>query len=102
MSDARKKAQAFVDAVRSSGTTVTSASLFGSHARGTATEDSDIDVCIVSPQFGRDYIEEMVQLRKIALTIDSRIEPVPLAPEDVVDRLATLPSEIRAYGMSLK
>lgn len=102
MNDALKKAQMFVDAVRRSGTPVTSASLFGSHVKGDATNDSDIDVCIVSPQFGHDFIEETVQLRKIALTIDSRIEPVPLTPEDVFDRLATLPSEIRKYGVPLK
>lgn len=102
MNDARKIAQSFVDAVRRSGTTVTSASLFGSYAKGTATDDSDIDVCVVSPQFGNDYIDEMVGLRKIALTIDSRIEPVPLAPKDASDRLASLPVEVRKYGVPLK
>ena len=102
MSDVLKKAQTFVDAVRRSGIKISNASVFGSYARGTATADSDIDVCIVSSQFGNDYFEEMVQLRKIALTIDSRIEPVPLTPEDADDRLWTLASEIRMYGLPLR
>lgn len=101
MNDALKKAQTFVDAVRRTGIAVSKASVFGSYARGTATVDSDIDVCIVSSQFGNDYIEEMVRLRKIALTIDSRIEPVPLTPDDANDRLGTLASEIRKYGLTL-
>lgn len=102
MNEAIKKAQEFVNLVRNSGIFVSNASVFGSWAKGKATADSDIDVCIVSPAFGKDYIQEMVDLRKIALKIDSRIEPIPLAPEDLMDPYGTLASEIRKYSLSLK
>lgn len=96
------KAQQFVDKVRESGINISNASIFGSAVKGNATEDSDIDVCVVSPSFGKDYIEEMVKLRKIALSVDSRIEPIPFTPEDYSDRLGTLASEIRNHSIKLK
>jgi|SRR3989338_4172991 len=102
MNDALIKAQKFIDEVRRNGVFVSQAKVYGSYSKGIATEDSDIDVCVVSPSFGKDYIAEMVKLRKIALKIDSRIEPVPITPEDLSDRLATLSSEIRKYGIALK
>lgn len=96
------KAQKFVDKVRKSGIPVSGASVFGSWAKGKATKDSDIDVCVVSPEFGKDYIKEMVELRKIALSVDSRIEPVPFTPEDLADPLGTLASEIRKKAVFLR
>lgn len=102
MNDSFKKAQSFVDLVRDSGILVSNASVFGSHAKGTATKDSDIDVCIVSPVFGKDYFQEMVNLRKIALKIDSRLEPVPFNLIDIADPYSTLASEIKKYGVDLK
>ena len=102
MGEAVKKAQDFVNLVRESGILVSNASIFGSWAKGKADADSDIDVCVVSPNFGKDSIEEMVQLRKIALKIDSRIEPVPFSPEDLQNPYGTLASEIRKYSLPLK
>ena len=40
-------------------------------------------------------------LRKIALKVDSHIEPVPLCPEDLDDPLSTLSEEIRRYGIDV-
>lgn len=100
--DAIQKAQTFVDAVRNQGILVSTASVFGSQIKGTATPISDIDVCIVSPTFGQDYIDEMIKLRKIAILIDSRIEPIPFTPEDYNDSLGTLSSEIRKHSIALQ
>ena len=102
MSNAISKAQLFVDKVKASGIFVSKASVFGSHARGKAKNYSDIDVCIVSPSFGKDYIKEMVMLRQISLTIDSRIEPIPLSPSDFSDPLGTLASQILTHSLPLK
>lgn len=102
MNEAVDKAQQFVDLVKNSGTMVSLATVFGSWAKGKATEDSDIDVCVVSPSFGNDYIQEMVDLRKIALKVDSRIEPIPLAPKDLKDPYGTLAAEIRKHSIKLK
>lgn len=102
MNDALVKAQKFINRVRDSGIFVSTASVFGSWAKGTAHKESDIDVCVVSPSFGKDYIEEMVSLRKISLTVDSRIEPIPFTPADLADPYSTLSSQIRKHFLPLK
>lgn len=94
-------AQEFINKLRAQGLPITTASVFGSWAKGTANIDSDIDVCVVSPYFGKDIIQEMVDLRKIALSVDSRIEPIPFSPENYQDPLSSLASEIRSHAIAL-
>lgn len=101
MNDAKKKAKKFVESLGQAGIKVKEAYLFGSYAKGKAKKDSDIDVCVVSSSFGKDYFGEMVKLRKLSLNIDSRIEPVPFLPEDLNDKYSTLASEIRKFGILL-
>lgn len=96
------KAQKFINQVRKSGVLISNATIYGSWAKGTASDDSDIDVCVVSPRFGKDYIKEMVELRKIALEVDSRIEPIPFTPQDFNDPVSTLASEIRQHSIPLQ
>ena len=91
----------FLYALKKEGIDVTKAVLFGSYAKGSNTPDSDIDIAVVSPQFGRDAFGEMVFLRKIALTIDSHIEPLPFSPSGISDRYSTLAQEIRKYGKTI-
>ncbi len=98
MTEAARITERFLRRVQAAGIPVSLAYLFGSHAKGGATGVSDIDVCIVSPVFGVDPIGEMVKLRKIALTIDSRIEPIALSEEGFSNRYSTLTSEIKRYG----
>mgnify|MGYP005608611547 CR=1 FL=1 len=43
--------------------------------------DSDIDVAIISPDFGRNRFEEKKLLMQAARRIDPRIEPVPITSE---------------------
>ncbi len=43
--------EAFVAALEAQDIAVEKALLFGSHARGTANKDSDVDLIIVSPSF---------------------------------------------------
>ena len=73
--------------------------LFGSHAKGMAKPDSDIDIAVISSHFGRDNIKEMMLLRKLALEIDSHIEPLPFTPQDLDDKYSTLTQEIKKYGV---
>ncbi len=50
--------------------------------RGTATEWSDIDVAVVSPDFTGDRFTTQLALMKLAARIDDRIEPRAFTPED--------------------
>ncbi len=56
----------FVKALRSRNIRVEKAILFGSYATGQATPDSDIDIAVISPDFGKDYVEEAVMLKRIS------------------------------------
>lgn len=101
MKDPIKKVKLFIKKLNDSGVPVDSAYLFGSYAKGSAGKNSDIDVCVVSSVFGKDYIKEMVNLRKISLGIDSRIEPVPFSLNDINDPYSSLASEITKNGISI-
>jgi len=87
--------------LRQKGIEVSKVILFGSYAKGRATPDSDIDLAIVSSQFGQDNWEEMILLRKLAMEIDSHIEPLPFAPKDIEDHYSTLSQEIKKTGILL-
>jgi predicted nucleotidyltransferase len=91
----------FAQMVKEQGISVSKVILFGSCAKGGTHADSNIDVAVVSTQFGRDAADEMMMLRKIALKVDSRIEPVPLTPEDLNDTFSTLAQEIKRYGIDM-
>lgn len=50
--------------------------LFGSYAKGTNREDSDIDVAIVVNTLQGDYFSTTPLLWKLRREIDDRIEPI--------------------------
>lgn len=55
--------------------------LFGSYAKGTENEASDIDIAIVSSDFN-DIIEDGAKLIGLTWKIDTRIEPHPITTDD--------------------
>ena len=75
--------------------------LFGSHAEGNATAWSDVDVCVVSPLFGKKPFMEMLRLAKLARTVDTMIEPHPYNSKDLADKYDPLAHEIRTHGVPL-
>jgi len=74
--------------------------LYGSQTKGTATDWSDIDLAIVSPDFATDLFQARVALLRLAAQIDDRIEPHPFAPEDFTIN-NPLVNEIRRTGVRL-
>ena len=50
--------------------------VFGSYAKGTATENSDIDIAVVCDSLSGDYLENTSGLFRLRRDIDLRIEPV--------------------------
>lgn len=52
--------------------------LFGSYAKGTAREDSDIDVAVVFEHIHGDYLDMITRLTRLRRDIEQRIEPVAL------------------------
>ena len=49
--------------------------LFGSYAKGTEHEDSDIDIAIITNDIKPDKFDEEVKLTLLRRKIDNRIEP---------------------------
>lgn len=91
----------YADALHDRGIPFSRLIVFGSQAKGTAKKWSDIDVCVVSNQFGKDRHSERVGLM---LVRDDRlldIEPHPFSPEDLADKYDPLASEIRKYGIQV-
>ena len=68
--------------LRNNKISVERAILYGSQAGNTADQDSDIDIVIVSDEFGRDYIKEAVRLKLLALEVNVDISPRPYSVED--------------------
>ncbi len=98
-----KKIDEFVKALKRDNINVAKVILYGSRVSGKAHEYSDIDVAIVSPDFGKDRFEEGVRLFKIACEIDSLIEPIPLSLESYEkDTWVPLIYEIRVNGIELE
>ena len=97
----KKRLHAFLKLLQRKGIRVSEVIIFGSYGKGIALKDSDIDVAVISDQFGKDAFQEMTLLRKIALKVDSHIEPVPLTAEDLHDPFSTLIQEINRYGKRL-
>ena len=55
--------------------------LFGSHAAGTAHENSDVDVAVVVSKLSGDYFTTRPLLWKVRREIDDRIEPILIEKE---------------------
>ena len=74
--------------------------LFGSYAKGTAHEDSDIDVAVIVAKC-KDVFDENVKLLLLGMKIDSRIEPHIMKETDFEDGSA-LADEIKKHGILLR
>lgn len=69
--------QDYLHALEAKGFPVSYAVLFGSHARNTAHDWSDIDVILVSKRFDAQYTDEDIDLLwHTTIEVDSRIEPI--------------------------
>jgi len=56
--------------------------LYGSYAKGTQTESSDIDVAVIVERITGDYLDQEAALYRIRRDIDDRIEPVLLEKDN--------------------
>jgi predicted nucleotidyltransferase len=93
----------FVNVLTARGIHVEKAVLYGSYASGNIHAGSDLDLAIVSPDFGKDRFEEGKMLFQIAWRVDPRIEPVPISSESYEkDTWIPLIYEIRQRGVEFQ
>lgn len=55
--------------------------LFGSYAKGTFSEESDIDIAVILKEF-TNVLDMQLELMRLRRKIDSRIEPHPFREKD--------------------
>ncbi|MBI4671262.1 MAG: nucleotidyltransferase domain-containing protein [Chloroflexi bacterium] len=90
----------YIAALRDSGLQIQAAYLYGSQAKGTAHEWSDIDIAIIAPNLSGDWHDDLVRLNLLANRIDSRIEAVGYLPKNFRDE-SPLVWEIKMTGIPL-
>ncbi|MBN2520468.1 MAG: nucleotidyltransferase domain-containing protein [Bacteroidales bacterium] len=73
--------------------------LFGSYAKGTNHENSDIDIAIVLKKVN-DIIDTQIDLMKLRRKVDLRIEPHPFDFHDF-NRTNPVVNEILKYGINI-
>jgi predicted nucleotidyltransferase len=93
----------FTKALKKGGIIVERVFLYGSYAYGKPRKVSDIDIAIISPDFGKDPYEEGKLLRQLAWRIDTRLEPVPISSESFLnDEWIPLIHEIKTRGIPVE
>jgi predicted nucleotidyltransferase len=80
---------------------VDAAILFGSFAKGTAREESDIDVALISEAFSGDRFDDRRRIVPLRRAIDSRLEPMPFRPEGFAGG-GNLVDEIKRDGIRIE
>lgn len=97
-----EKLKKFRSAIEKNGIHVAKMIVYGSYVRGNFHKYSDIDVAVISPDFGKDRFQEGVKLFEIACKIDPRIESIPISLKAYKkDTWIPLIYEIRKQGIGL-
>lgn len=97
--DALQKAKSLREALEKKGYPVKNVYLFGSMAKDTAVQGSDIDVAIVCEPFKSNRIDENAEFLWTSKDIDIKIETVCLHPEDMKNKYSTLVQEVKNWGI---
>lgn len=96
---ALRAARAFMRDVQREGIRLTDAYLYGSHAKGTAHPNSDIDMALISPDF-TGWVDDFDRIKHALAARDPRIEYVLYNPAQF-RRAGPLAHEIKKTGISL-
>lgn len=101
-SEVRRIVNLFVRNLVKEGIRVEKVLLYGSYASNLFHENSDVDIAIISSDFGKDKFEEGKLLLRIAWRIDLRLNPIPVSMDAFEkDTWVPLINEIRQKGIEL-
>ncbi|MFH1456823.1 MAG: nucleotidyltransferase domain-containing protein [Patescibacteria group bacterium] len=98
----KKYINEYVDILKGDGLVISKIYFYGSQVKGIARKDSDIDICIVSPEFKNrwDAFDYLWQKRRRQDVLRG-IEPVGYNPKDFVDEDPFV-YEIKKTGQEIK
>lgn len=91
----------YVRTLETEGIHIDAAILFGSFAKGTAKDESDIDVALVSNAFSGSRFDDRRRIVPLRRAIDGRIEPMPFRPEHFAEG-GNLVDEIKRDGIPIE
>ena len=92
----------FAQVLEKDGVDIDKILLYGSYREGKPRIDSDIDIAVISRDFGKDPTEEGMFLFRVAGDIDSKMEPVPISSDSYEkDTWIPLIYEIRQKGIEV-
>lgn len=92
----------YIAALREKGILFERIILFGSSLKGRTSEWNDIDVAVISPEFGNDILKERLILAKIAYHVDPRLDVHPVgAFEFENESWKTVIHEIKTTGVEI-
>ena len=97
--EALKIARTYINSI-STRYSIKQAILFGSFAKGTNHDDSDIDIAIIVNNIV-DIIDTQIDLMKLRRKIDLRIEPHPFMVSDF-NQSNPVVNEILKYGITIE
>lgn len=100
--EAKKIAKKYSDLLKKRNFPFEEVVLFGSAAKGTAGVWSDIDIAIVSKYLETDFIKKEMELARISVEIDSRIEPHGVTTADFKKNSTPFILEIKKTGVLIK
>jgi len=75
--------------------------LFGSYAKGTQREDSDIDIAVITDDIKTDKFDEEVNLMQLRNDIDYRIEPHIISVSDYENNETPFVVEVKNTGIKV-
>ncbi|PIS07998.1 nucleotidyltransferase [Candidatus Berkelbacteria bacterium CG10_big_fil_rev_8_21_14_0_10_43_13] len=79
--------------------------LFGSFAKGSFDEESDIDIAVISDKFDevdvKKWFQNRFKLGKLRFDVDLRIEPHGLSPKEFEDEDSIMTYEIKKHGIKI-
>lgn len=99
--DIKKISADFKEMLAKAGIRVDDLILFGSYAAGRPHAWSDVDLCVVSRQFGKNDFDDMAKLSKIGKQVSYLIEPHPINPKDLKRGIHPLAEEIKRKGRKI-
>jgi predicted nucleotidyltransferase len=92
----------YIVLLNSEGVSVNKAYLFGSHSTDTASEDSDIDVLIISDNYDEDDDFAVGKIWSLTRKINSKIEPFLIGVRKFkTDTTSPLINLIKAKGIEI-
>jgi len=76
--------------------------VYGSYAKDTKHGESDLDLAVISADFGKDRFEEGKLLLQTAWRINPRLHPIPISIDSLEnDTWIPLIHEIREHGIEI-